>query len=323
MRMRTRAQKVIDLEIAGLRTLRSKLDESFDKAVLSLLETCRRGGKVIVVGVGKSGHIGDKIAATLTSTGCPAVVLNALNATHGDLGVVGKGDLVLALSFSGETEELLRILPSLKRAAFGMIALTGNPRSTLARHADIHLHIPVSKEACPLNLAPTTSTTVMLVLGDALAMALLEERGFKKEEFARFHPGGHLGRHLLLGIRDVMRPLESIAVCPESATVREALAEITRKRCGAAIITNARGTLAGIYTQGDFTRGYHKKSDIGNSRVKDVMTQKPVSVLVDKLAVDVLNILSRHKINDLPVVDRHNKPVGLIDVQDLTKVKLL
>ncbi|MDX6765409.1 MAG: KpsF/GutQ family sugar-phosphate isomerase [Candidatus Methylacidiphilales bacterium] len=323
MRMRTRARKVIDLEIAGLRALRAKLDPSFDLAVTCLMETCRRGGKVIVVGVGKSGHIGDKIAATLTSTGCPAVVLNALNATHGDLGVVGKADVILALSFSGETEELLRILPSLKRAASSLVGITGNARSSLARNADIHLHVPVSREACPLNLAPTTSTTAMLVLGDALAMVLLEARGFKKEEFARFHPGGSLGRNLLLGIRDVMRPIEQVAVCRENTPVRDALAEITRKRCGAAIIINSRGTLAGIYTQGDFTRGYQKSEDVGRLAVGKVMTAKPIRVQVDKLAVDVLNILSRHKINDLPVVDRRNHPVGLIDVQDLTKVKLL
>lgn len=323
MRLRTRARKVIDLEIAGLRNLRSKLDASFDRAVIALLETCQRGGKVIVVGVGKSGHIGDKIAATLTSTGCPAVVLNALNATHGDLGVIGKADMVLALSFSGETDELLRILPNLKREAFGIIAITGNPQSTLSRNADIHLHIPVSREACPLNLAPTTSTTVMLALGDALAMALLEERGFNKDEFARYHPGGSLGRHLLLGIRDVMRPLDRVAVCRDTATVLDALDEITRKRCGAAIVTNARGLLAGIYTQGDFTRGYQKSSNVGGLRLRDVMTANPVSVRVDKLAVDVLNILSLHKINDLPVVDSRKKPVGLIDIQDLTKVKVL
>jgi len=323
MRLRTRARKVIDLEIAGLRNLRTKLDASFDQAVLGLMETCRRGGKVIVVGVGKSGHIGDKIAATLTSTGCPAVVLNALNATHGDLGVIGKADMVLALSYSGETDELLRILPNLKREAFGIIAITGNPQSTLSSNADIHLHIPVSREACPLNLAPTTSTTVMLALGDAIAMALLEERGFNKNEFARYHPGGNLGRHLLLGIRDVMRPLDRVAVCRDTSTVLDALAEITRMRCGAAIVTNARGLLAGIYTQGDFTRGYQKSSNVGSLRLRDVMTAKPVSVRVDKLAVDVLNILSRHKINDLPVVDSKNKPVGLIDIQDLTKVKVL
>jgi arabinose-5-phosphate isomerase len=183
----------------------------------------------------------------------------------------------------------------------------------------------VEKEACPLNLAPTTSTTAMLVLGDALAMVLLEERGFKKEDFARFHPGGSLGRHLLLGVRDVMRPISQVAVCREIDTVRRALAEISRKRCGAAIVTTAAGRLAGIYTHGDFARGYQDDRDglIGDLPLKKVMTPRPICVPVDKLAVDVLNILAQHRIEDLIVVDRGRKPVGLIDVQDLTKVKLL
>lgn len=323
MTAQERARRVIRQEIAGLRALARRLDDQFSDAVNALALTCRKGGKTVVTGVGKSGHIGDKIAATLTSTGCPAVVLNPLNATHGDLGLIGKNDAVLALSFSGETEELLRILPGIKRDAATLIAITGKPQSSLARAADITLHIPVTREACPLNLAPTTSTTAMLVLGDALAMVLLEQRGFKKEDFARLHPGGSIGRHLLLGVRDVMRPLAQVAVCRETDTVRQALAEISTKRCGAAIITNARGRLTGIYTHGDFARGYQNDPSIGNLPLKKVMTPSPVTVPVDKLAVDVLNILGQHRIEDLIVVDRAHKPVGLIDVQDLTKVKLI
>jgi arabinose-5-phosphate isomerase len=318
-----RAHRVIRLEIAGLQALMRGLDDSFTRAVAALHQTCRRNGKVIVTGVGKSGHVGEKIAATLTSTGCPAVILNPLNATHGDLGLVAKNDTVIALSYSGETEELLRILPGVKRQATTLIAVTGKPRSSLARAADICLHLPVTREACPLNLAPTTSTTAMLVLGDALAMVLLEERGFNKEDFARFHPGGSIGRHLLLGVRDVMRPIDQVAVCRETDTVRTALAEISAKRCGAAIIVNARGTLVGIYTHGDFARGYQTNPAIGTLPLKKVMTPSPITVPVDKLAVDVLNILGQHRIEDLIVVNRAKKPVGLIDVQDLTKVKLI
>lgn len=323
MTLQERARRVIRMEVAGLQKLARSLDDRFAEAVGRLEDCCKRGGKVIVVGVGKSGHVGDKIAATLTSTGCPAVVLSALNATHGDLGLISRGDVVLTLSFSGETEELLRILPSLKREASALIAFTGHPKSTLARAADVVLHIPVEKEACPLNLAPTTSTTAMLVLGDALAMVLLERRGFRKEDFARFHPGGSLGRNLLLRVADVMRPLDAVAVCREDDPVRTALSAITQKRCGAAIVTNRAGKLTGIYTQGDFTRGYQRDTGVGAQRLREVMTRAPIRVRVDKLAVDVLNILSLNKINDLPVVDRQNKPVGLIDVQDLTKVKLL
>lgn len=319
----TLARRVIRLEIAGLQALARSLDDPFCRAVQTLHQTCQRGGKVIVTGVGKSGHIGDKIAATLTSTGCPSVVLNALNATHGDLGLIAAADTVIALSFSGETEELLRILPSIKRDAAALIAITGNPQSTLARAADITLHLPITREACPLNLAPTTSTTAMLVLGDALAMVLLQQRGFNKDDFARYHPGGSIGRHLLLGVRDVMRPLENVAVCRDSDTVRKALAEISAKRCGAAIVINRRGILCGIYTHGDFARGYQKNANIGSLPLKKVMTPSPITVPVDKLAVDVLNILGQHRIEDLVVVDTANKPVGLIDVQDLTRVKLI
>jgi arabinose-5-phosphate isomerase len=323
MTVLARARHVIDLEIAGLRQLSKGLDAHFHRSVKAIQDTLRRSAKVIVVGVGKSGHIGEKIAATLTSTGCPAVVLNALNATHGDLGLIAKGDLVIALSFRGETEELLRILPGIKRQSSTLIAITGNPQSTLALAADIHLHIPITREACPFNLAPTTSTTAMLVLGDALAMVLLEQRGFKKEDFARYHPGGSIGRHLLLGVRDIMRPITQVAVCRQTDNVRRALAEISAKRCGAAVVVTARGTLAGIYTHGDFARGYQQNPRIGDLPLSKVMTLRPVSVPVDKLAVDVLNILGQHRIEDLIVVDRAKKPVGLIDVQDLTKVKLI
>jgi len=317
------ARKVFEIEIESLLDLKGRLNGDFNLAVDALLQTLQRKGKIIIIGVGKSGHIGEKIAATFTSTGSPAVVLNALNAAHGDLGVVSKADTIIALSYSGESEELLRILPNLKRSATHIIALTGQPKSTLALNADIQLDVSVKREACPLNLAPTSSSTTMLVLGDALAMAVLSARGFKKEDFAQFHPGGALGRNLLLKVQDVMRPSSSVVISKTSDTVRQALAEMTSKRCGASMIIQTNGKLAGIYTHGDFVRSYQTNSAIGDAKLSEVMIKNPISVQIDKLAVEVLNIFEKHRIEDLVVLDRQKKPVGLIDVQDLTKYKLL
>ena len=250
----------------------------------------------------------------MTSTGAPAVVLNALNAMHGDLGVVASGDVVIALSYSGETEELTRILPCIKREKVSLIAMCGNPNSTLASNADVNLDVSIRREACPLNLAPTSSTTAMLVLG---------AQGFKKEDFARFHPGGTLGRNLLLKANDVMRPLTAVATLKTSAKVAAALKEMSAKRCGATVVVNQQGKLAGIYTHGDFVRGYQDNQNTGNQPLGEVMTKNPVSVRDGKLAVEVLKIFEGHRIKDLIVLDKQNKPIGLIDVQDLTKLKLL
>ncbi|NJK93254.1 MAG: KpsF/GutQ family sugar-phosphate isomerase [Blastochloris sp.] len=317
------AKKVFDIQIESLSHLKSRLDGNFSLAVDCLLDSLQRKNKIILTGVGKSGHIGEKIAATFTSTGAPAVVLNPLNAMHGDLGMVSKGDVILALSYSGETEELLRILPNLKRAQAKIIALTGQPQSTLARNADLHLDVSVPREACPHNLAPTSSTTAMLVLGDALAMVVLSTRGFKKDDFARFHPGGSLGRHLLLKVQDVMRPADQVVISRGSDTVRQALAAMTAKRCGAAMIVDAKGKLIGIYTHGDFARSFQTDASIGTTPLQDVMIRNPISVQIDKLAAEVLNIFEKHRIEDLVVVNHRNQPIGLIDVQDLTKLKLL
>jgi arabinose-5-phosphate isomerase len=318
-----RARTVIDIEVEALLDLKKRLNSEFKQAVSLITEAVKRHNKVIVIGVGKSGHIGDKIAATLTSTGAPAVVLNALNAMHGDLGVVASGDVVIALSSSGETEELTRILPSIKREKVALIAMCGSAKSTLATNADVHLDVAIRREACPLNLAPTSSTTVMLVLGDCLAMAVLDAQGFKKEDFARFHPGGTLGKNLLLKANDVMRPLDQVAVLKTTEKVATCLKEMTAKRCGATVVVDKQGRLAGIYTHGDFVRGYQKNSRIGDERLGDVMTKNPVSVRDGKLAVEVLKIFEGHRIEDLIVLDKQNKPIGLIDVQDLTKLKLL
>jgi arabinose-5-phosphate isomerase len=318
-----KGRRVIELEATALRTVQRALDENFGRAVEAMSEVIHAGRKIIVTGIGKSGTIGAKIASTLSSTGASAVVLDAVNATHGDLGMVSNGDLVIILSYSGETEEIARLIPSLKRLGTQIVALTGNAKSSLAREADIHVHVPVPREACPLNLAPTSSSTAMLAVGDALAMVLLEARGFKKEDFATFHPGGTLGRNLLLKVEEIMRPREQMAVLPDNATVNEALGLISLKRAGAVAVTDKKGRLKGIYTHGDFTRGYQKDVNIGKARLAAVMTPNPITVRVDKLAVEVLNIFEAHRIGDLIVVDRRHQPVGLVDAQDLAKVKLV
>ena len=318
-----KGRRVIALEAAALRAVQRRLDDNFAHAVEAMSDVIHAGNKIIVTGIGKSGTIGAKIASTLSSTGASSVVLDAVNASHGDLGIIAKGDLVLILSYSGETEEVARLIPSLKRLGTRIVALTGNPKSTLAGEAEIHLNVQVPREACPLNLAPTSSSTAMLAVGDALAMVLLEARGFRKEDFATFHPGGTLGRNLLLKVEEIMRKQDHIPILPGTATVNEALDLIARKRAGAVAVTDKKGKLAGIYTHGDFTRGYQKDVHIGRAKLADVMTPKPITVRADKLAVEVLNLFEKHRIGDLIVVDRQNFPVGLIDAQDLARVKLL
>ncbi len=318
-----KAIRVLDIEILELQRLRDRLDPAFSRAVEVIKETVDARGKVVVLGIGKSGHIGNKIAATLTSTGSPAVVLDSSNALHGDLGVVADGDVILALSASGETEELLQILPALARFQVRIIALCGKADSTLAQSADVFLDVNVEQEACPLNLAPTSSTTVMLALGDALAMVLLEARGFRKEDFAKFHPGGMIGRSLLIKVHQIMRPRDAMAVVPKEALVRDVLKAMSSVRAGAAVVADGSNHLAGIFTHGDFVRHFQIDSKIGDRMVADLMTLNPVTVHRDKLAVEVLNLLERHRIDDLIVVDDDNAPVGIVDSQDLTRLKLL
>ena len=252
----SRARKVVEIEVAEVRAVAARLDAGFEKAVDLIKAAVENHGKVVVLGVGKSGHVGEKIAATLTSTGSPAVVLNSLNALHGDLGVVSDGDVVLAFSYSGETDELINILPALARFNIRKIAITGAVNSTLAKACDVVLDVRVSQEACPLNLAPTSSTTAMLVIGDALAMVLLEARGFNKEDFARYHPAGRLGRVLLLKVHQIMRGEDQLAkVSPETPIV-EVIKRMTALRAGAAVVVDAAGTLEGIFTHGDFARHF-------------------------------------------------------------------
>lgn len=318
-----KAKRVLDLEIFELGRLRDRLGKNFSRAVELIKDTVDARGKVVVVGVGKSGHIGSKIASTLTSTGSPAVVLDSSNALHGDLGMVADGDIVLALSASGETEELLRILPAIARFQVKIIALCGNPKSTLAQSAHLFLDVNVEQEACPLNLAPTSSTTAMLALGDALAMVLLEARGFRKEDFAKFHPGGVIGRSLLMRVRQVMRPRESMALVSPDTPIREVLNAMSTVRAGAAVVAGEDRQLLGIFTHGDFARQFQTDPKVGERLVADLMTLNPVTVHQDKLAVEVLNLLERHRIDDLVVVDDNKVPVGVVDSQDLTRLKLL
>ena len=318
-----KAKRVLDVEIFELQRLRDRLGEDFSRAVVLIKECVEARGKVVVLGVGKSGHIGAKIAATLTSTGSPAVLLDSLNALHGDLGMVADGDVVLALSASGETEELLRILPALTRFQVRIIALCGDAKSTLAQNCEVLLDVNIEQEACPLNLAPTSSTTVMLALGDALAMVLLEARGFQKEDFARFHPGGMVGRSVLVRVHQIMRPRQMMALVGPEANVHAVLKAMTDLRAGAAVIADDAGKLLGIFTHGDFARHFQTDPRVGERLVADLMTLNPVTVQQDKLAVEVLNLLDRHRIDDLVVVDENAVPVGIVDSQDLTKLKLL
>ncbi len=318
-----KARRVFDIEIEEIRRLRESLDDNFVAAVQLIREAVDRRGKIVVVGVGKSGHIGEKIAATLTSTGSPAVVLNSLNALHGDLGMVADGDVVLVLSYSGETEEILNVLPALTRFKVKVISITGNPNSFLANNSDIHLNAKVEKEACPLNLAPTSSTTAMLVLGDALAMVLLEARGFKKEDFARYHPGGRLGRTLLLKARQIMRGLDRVAVVEPQTKVREVLKAMAGKKAGSSTVLGPDGRLVGLFTHGDFGRNFEIEPNLLELEVGKYMTRDPITITGDTLAMEVLHILQNNRIDDIPVVNEDNVPIGIVDSQDLARHKLV
>jgi arabinose-5-phosphate isomerase len=318
----SKARRVIGIEADELRRLAENLDgQAFSLAIETLKACVDQRGKIVVCGVGKSGHIGDKIAATLTSTGATAVVLNSLNALHGDLGLVSDGDVILTFSYGGETAELLNILPPLARFDVKLIAVTGRPDSTLGQAADIVLDVAVSQEACPLNLAPTSSTTAMLALGDALAMVLLEARGFQQDDFARFHPGGSLGRVLLTRVNQIMRKATQLAVAGPDATVLEVLKKMTQCRTGAAAIVDADGKLCGVFTHGDLARHYQAHADLGALPVGQFMTQNPITVRGDKLAAEALHVLKTHRIDDLIVVDEDNRPVGIIDSQDLSRLQ--
>lgn len=314
---------VIDIEIDALKRISSRLNGNFIQAVEILLETLNRKGKIVVVGVGKSGNIGLKIAATLNSTGATSVVMDSQNALHGDLGMMCDGDAVVALSYSGETRELLDLMPFIKRFDVRIIGITGNPNSTLSRLSEVTLDTSVEREACPLNLAPTSSSTSMLVMGDALAMVLLEARGFTEHDFARFHPGGSLGRALLTKVSDIMRSAEALPVVKEDANVFAALDAMNRSRAGACLILDGDGRLAGIFTHGDFARCFRADPLLGDKPVANLMTRNPITVRADALAVEVLRTLKQNRIDDLVVLDQDRRPVGMVDSQDLARLKIV
>lgn len=317
------ARKVFDIELAALEAVRDQLDRSFDSAVDLIVETLRRRGKLVVVGIGKSGIIGHKIAATLTSTGATSVVLSSVDAMHGDLGVVSDGDVVLALSYSGESEELINLMPALKRFLVKIIAITGAPKSSLGRFGDLVLNVKVPREACPFNLAPTASTTAMLVLGDALAMAVLQARGFRRQDFAKFHPSGAIGRAVLSRVRDIMRTGGRNAVAAQDLSVKEALLVMTQAKSGSLSVVDRRGKLAGVFTDGDFRRHIARDDGLLARPLREVMTRSPIRIREDALAVEALKIFNERDIDDLIVVNAKGEPVGLVDSQDLPKFKIM
>jgi arabinose-5-phosphate isomerase len=304
------------IEARAVAALVERLGADFGRACRMLL-AC--SGRVVVSGMGKSGHVGGKIAATLASTGTPAFFLHAAEASHGDLGMVAKGDVVLAISNSGETAELLTILPLFKRMGAPLISMTGNPQSTLAREADVHLDVSVPAEACPLNLAPTASTTATLAMGDALAVALLKHRGFTEADFARSHPGGALGRRLLLRVQDVMRRGDDLPMVRPDTPLPEGLLEMSRKRLGLTAIVDADRRVLGIFTDGDLRRALDRQVDIHKSTMADVMTRGCRSIGAQELAAEAVLMMEKHAINGLLVLDADGRLAGALNVHDLLR----
>jgi len=314
------ARQVLRIEADAVSALAERIDGAFI-AALTLILNCR--GRVIVSGIGKSGHVGRKIASTLASTGTPAYFVHPAEAIHGDLGMITRDDVLIALSNSGESAELLTIVPIVKRQGAKLIAMTGNPRSALAGEADAHLDAGVAQEACPLNLAPTASTTAALALGDALAVALLDARGFGAEDFARSHPGGALGRRLLTHVRDVMRAGDAVpAVAPE-ARVADAILEISRGGIGMTAVVTPERRVLGIFTDGDLRRAFANDLDLRTLTVADIMGRKPRSIGPDKLAVEAVEMMEHYKINQLPVVDDDGALIGALNMHDLFQAKVI
>ncbi|WP_253443830.1 SIS domain-containing protein [Halomonas sp. Y3] len=312
--LRDSARRTLQIEQQAVAALITRLDAGFDRAC-QLILACR--GRVVVTGMGKSGHIGGKIAATLASTGTPAFFVHPGEASHGDLGMITPGDVVLALSNSGETAEVTALLPLIKRMGVPLISMTGRPASTLARHAEAHLDAGVEREACPLDLAPTASTTAALALGDALSVALLESRGFTAEEFALSHPGGSLGKRLLLRVRDLMHEGARLPTVPLGSPLRDALLEITRQGLGFTCVVAPDGRLAGVYTDGDLRRTLDQHSDLSGLVVDEVMTAPGRRVPPDMLAAQAVKLMEEHRISALAVVDDEGRPVGALHMHDL------
>jgi arabinose-5-phosphate isomerase len=313
-------REALRIEARAVAALIDRLGDDFGGACRMLL-ACT--GRVVVSGMGKSGHVGGKIAATLASTGTPAFFLHPAEASHGDLGMVTKGDVVLAISYSGETAELLTILPLFKRMGAPLIAMTGNPASTLGREADVHLDISVPAEACPLNLAPTASTTATLAMGDALAVALLKHRGFTEADFARSHPGGSLGRRLLLHVTDVMRRGDELPRVGPDTPLTEGLLEMSRKRLGLTAVVDGDDRVLGIFTDGDLRRALDRRADIHGSRMSEVMTRNPRSIGPNELAAEAVLLMEKHAVNGLLVLDDSGRLVGALNVHDLLRAGVM
>lgn len=314
-------RRVLEIEQQGLLAIAGRIDGDFAQACRLMLG-CR--GRVVCTGMGKSGHVARKIAATLASTGTPAFYMHPGEAGHGDLGMVTDADIVLALSYSGESDELLMLLPVLKRQGNALIAMTGRPQSALAMGADVHLDVSVPAEACPLDLAPTASTTASLAMGDALAVALLEARGFTADDFARSHPAGALGRRLLLHIADVMHAGDEIPTVSEDASLSDVLVEMSRKRLGMTAVVDGDGRLRGLYTDGDLRRTLADPAiDVRSARIVEVMTRTPVTIGSDALAVEAARLMETHKINALLVVDGDDRVVGALNIHDLLRARVV
>jgi arabinose-5-phosphate isomerase len=314
------ARRVLAIEAEAVRALIARLDARFVAALALILE---RRGRVLVSGIGKSGHIARKVASTLSSTGTPAYFVHPAEANHGDLGMIESGDVFIAISHSGESEELLSIVPQVKRRGAKLIALTGAADSALAREADVLLDAGVAQEACPHNLAPTASTTAALALGDALAVALLDARGFSADDFARSHPGGALGRRLLTHVTDVMRRGADLPTVPESATFKQAVLEMSRGRMGMTAVLDPQGRVRGIFTDGDLRRTLEKLRDFEHTRINEIMTPGPHTIRPGALAVEAVQIMERHKVNQLLVVDDDDRLVGALNMHDLFRAKVL
>jgi arabinose-5-phosphate isomerase len=323
MNFQKRAQEVINIEIAGMEKVRDRINGDFSTAIEWILAALKNGGKVIVTGVGKNFHIGQKMVATFNSTGTSAALLHPIEAMHGDFGLVGEKDIVLALSYSGGSDELLALLPAFKRRGVKMIGITGDVTSPLGLQSDLVLSIAVDKEACPFGMAPTASTTVTLALGDALAIVLLEARGFKKEDYAKLHPGGAIGRTLLLKVSDVMRTGDRLAKVLSGTKVKEAVLAMTGARSGCVAVVDANDTLLGIFTDGDLRRHLIDTPNITEAVIDSVMTRRPVVLTPGRLAVEILKIYEEKNIDDLVVVDDSGRLVGAVDIQDLPKLKIL
>lgn len=317
-----RAQEIIAVEIEGLNKVSKGLGPEFDRAVALLMACLEKGKKIIVTGIGKNLPVGQKIAATMTSTGSPAVFLHATDALHGELGILNDGDVLLALSYSGESDELRNLIPAVKRKDVPIISITGSKENFLAKCSDEVILVTIDREACPFNMAPTASTTATLAVGDALAMVLIEARGFKLEDYAKLHPGGAIGRTLLLKVSDIMRTGDRVALVKKGQKVQDAVLAMTKARSGSVVIVDKLNRVAGIFTDGDLRR-HLSNPDLPNQLIDDVMSRKPLTLRQDQLAVEVLSVFQKHNVDDLIIVDKKGKLAGMVDIQDLPKFKIL